>query len=171
MRSSSLSSRMSRGLNKPQQFVAKNYRVPGVGRDRYRPEEVVLEGVRDLSLPVKYATVKDSTGTSWQIGYMDEYAGTDQQPAGPGHHSWQGCVRRPCMATSSSRPWQRHSRDRARSCRIMACPGPAISTRTRRVRCRTCAMSCTSWWSTSSASSRRSISAIRLAARSSWVTP
>ena len=30
--------------------------------------------------PVKYATVKDSTGTSWQIGYMDEYAGTDRNP-------------------------------------------------------------------------------------------
>jgi hypothetical protein len=24
--------------------------------------------------------VKDSTGTSWQIGYMDEYAGTDPNP-------------------------------------------------------------------------------------------
>ena len=30
--------------------------------------------------PVKYATAKDSTGTSWQIGYMDEYAGTDKDP-------------------------------------------------------------------------------------------
>ena len=30
--------------------------------------------------PVKYATAKDSTGTSWQIGYMDEYAGTDKNP-------------------------------------------------------------------------------------------
>jgi hypothetical protein len=30
--------------------------------------------------PVKYATAKDKRGTSWQIGYMDEYAGTDKDP-------------------------------------------------------------------------------------------
>ena len=30
--------------------------------------------------PVKYATAKDKRGTSWQIGYMDEYAGTDKNP-------------------------------------------------------------------------------------------
>ena len=30
--------------------------------------------------PVKYATAKDSSGLSWQIGYMDEYAGTDPDP-------------------------------------------------------------------------------------------
>ncbi len=29
---------------------------------------------------VKYATAKDDQGTSWQIGYMDEYAGTDKNP-------------------------------------------------------------------------------------------
>ena len=30
--------------------------------------------------PVKYANAKDSRGTSWQVGYMDEYAGTDKDP-------------------------------------------------------------------------------------------
>jgi homoserine O-acetyltransferase/O-succinyltransferase len=29
---------------------------------------------------VKYATAKDGKGTSWQIGYMDEYAGTAKDP-------------------------------------------------------------------------------------------
>jgi pimeloyl-ACP methyl ester carboxylesterase len=29
---------------------------------------------------VKYATAKDGHGTSWQIGYMDEYAGTAKDP-------------------------------------------------------------------------------------------
>ena len=45
-------------LNKQQQFVAKNYRVASVA-DRYRPEEVVLEGLRDLSFP---GQVRDGQG-------------------------------------------------------------------------------------------------------------
>jgi pimeloyl-ACP methyl ester carboxylesterase len=30
--------------------------------------------------PVKYANVKDGNGVTWQIGYMDEYAGTEKNP-------------------------------------------------------------------------------------------
>ena len=28
--------------------------------------------------PVKFANAKDKSGNAWQIGYMDEYNGTDK---------------------------------------------------------------------------------------------
>ena len=66
-------------LNKQQQFVAKNYRVASVDTD-IDPKKSFWKDAVTYPFPVKYATVKDSTGTSWQIGYMDEYAGTDKNP-------------------------------------------------------------------------------------------
>jgi homoserine O-acetyltransferase/O-succinyltransferase len=66
-------------LNKQQQFVAKNYRVAAVATD-IDPKKSFWKDFVTYPFPVKYATVKDGTGTSWQIGYMDEYAGTDPNP-------------------------------------------------------------------------------------------
>lgn len=66
-------------LNKQQQFVAKNYRVPAVATD-IDPKKSFLKDFVTYPYPVKYATVKDGTGISWQIGYMDEYAATDPNP-------------------------------------------------------------------------------------------
>ena len=66
-------------LNKQQQFVAKNYRHASVAAD-IDPKKSFWKDYVTYPFPVKYATAKDSTGTSWQIGYMDEYAGTDKNP-------------------------------------------------------------------------------------------
>ena len=66
-------------LNRQQQFVAKNYRVAAVATD-IDPKKSFWKDFVTYPFPVKYATVKDGTGTSWQIGYMDEYAGTDRSP-------------------------------------------------------------------------------------------
>ena len=66
-------------LNRQQQFVAKNYRVASVATD-IDPKKSFWKDFVTYPFPVKYATVKDSTATSWQIGYMDEYAGTERNP-------------------------------------------------------------------------------------------
>lgn len=66
-------------LNRQQQFVAKNYRVAAVAAD-IDPKKSFWKDFVTYPFPVKYATIKDGTGTSWQIGYMDEYAGTDRNP-------------------------------------------------------------------------------------------
>jgi homoserine acetyltransferase len=66
-------------LNKQQQFAAKNYRVAAVAAD-IDPKKSFWKDFVTYPFPDKYANVKDGTGTSWQIGYMDEYAGTDRNP-------------------------------------------------------------------------------------------
>src|SRR3954463_12410189 len=66
-------------LDKAQQFVDKNYRVPGVAYD-IDPKKSFWKDYVTYPYPVKYANAKDGRGTSWQIGYMDEYAGTDKDP-------------------------------------------------------------------------------------------
>jgi len=66
-------------LDNDQQFVAKNYRVPGVAAE-VDPKKSFWKDSVTYPFPVKYATAKDSSGLSWQIGYMDEYAGTDPDP-------------------------------------------------------------------------------------------
>jgi homoserine acetyltransferase len=66
-------------LDNDQQFVAKNYRVPGVAAEIDRNKSFWKDFVT-YPFPVKYADVKDGNGTTWQIGYMDEYAGTDPNP-------------------------------------------------------------------------------------------
>ena len=66
-------------LDRAQKFVDKNYRVPGVA-DNIDPNKSFWKEYVTYPYPVKYATAKDKRGTSWQIGYMDEYAGTDKDP-------------------------------------------------------------------------------------------
>lgn len=66
-------------LDRAQQFVDKNYRVPGVA-ETIDPKKSFWKDFVTYPYPVKYATAKDKGGTSWQIGYMDEYAGTDKDP-------------------------------------------------------------------------------------------
>ena len=66
-------------LDRAQQFVDKNYRVPGVATN-IDPGKSFWKDYVTYPYPVKYATAKDGHGISWQIGYMDEYAGTAKNP-------------------------------------------------------------------------------------------
>jgi pimeloyl-ACP methyl ester carboxylesterase len=66
-------------LDRAQQFVDKNHHVPGVA-ENIDPKKSFWKDFVTYPYPVKYANAKDSRGTSWQIGYMDEYAGTDKNP-------------------------------------------------------------------------------------------
>ena len=66
-------------LDRAQKYVDKNYRVPGVAAN-IDPSKSFWKDFVTYPYPVKYATAKDSRGTSWQIGYMDEYAGTEKDP-------------------------------------------------------------------------------------------
>jgi len=66
-------------LDKAQQFVDRNFRQPGVAAD-IDPKKSFWKDHVTYPYPVKYATVKDGNGVSWQIGYMDEYVGTKPDP-------------------------------------------------------------------------------------------
>ncbi|WP_050404498.1 alpha/beta hydrolase [Bradyrhizobium embrapense] len=66
-------------LDKAQQFVDKNFRTPGVASD-IDPKKSFWKDYVTYPYPVKYANAKDAKGTTWQIGYMDEYYGTDKDP-------------------------------------------------------------------------------------------
>ena len=66
-------------LDRAQKFVDKNYRVPGVA-ENIDPNKSFWKDYVTYPYPVKYANVKDGNGVTWQIGYMDEYAGTDRNP-------------------------------------------------------------------------------------------
>jgi homoserine O-acetyltransferase/O-succinyltransferase len=66
-------------LDKAQQFVDTNYRVPGVAQN-IDPRKSFWKDYVTYPYPVKYADVKDGNGTTWQIGYMDEYAGNKPDP-------------------------------------------------------------------------------------------
>jgi homoserine O-acetyltransferase len=66
-------------LDRAQKFVAKNFRTSGVASDIEATKSFWKTYVT-YPFPVKYASAKDGTGTSWQIGYMDEYNGTDPNP-------------------------------------------------------------------------------------------
>lgn len=66
-------------LDRAQKFVDKNYRVPGVA-ETIDPKKSFWKDNVIYPYPVKYANAKDKSGTGWQIGYMDEYAGTDKDP-------------------------------------------------------------------------------------------
>jgi homoserine O-acetyltransferase len=156
-------------LDRAQQFVDKNYRVPGVAAN-IDPKKSFWKDFVTYPYPVKYATAKDSRGTSWQIGYMDEYAGTDRNPkvlviihgkgAFGGHYGniMQYALRSGLRVIVPDLPHYGMS-------------GPVISTRARRAPCRTCAKSCMISWSTSSGSKKQSIWATRSAANWSSVTP
>lgn len=66
-------------LDRAQKFEDKNYRVPGVA-EIIDPKKSFWKDNVTYPYPVKYANAKDKNGTTWQIGYMDEYAGTDKDP-------------------------------------------------------------------------------------------
>jgi homoserine O-acetyltransferase/O-succinyltransferase len=66
-------------LDAAQKFVAKDYRTPGVAAV-IDPAKSFWKNYVTYPFPVKYATAKDGTGAAWQIGYMDEYDGTDPNP-------------------------------------------------------------------------------------------
>src|SRR6516165_4041551 len=66
-------------LDKAQQYDDKNFRTPGVA-DNIDPKKSFWKEFVTYPYPVKYADVKDGTGTTWQIGYMDEYAGSKPDP-------------------------------------------------------------------------------------------
>jgi homoserine O-acetyltransferase/O-succinyltransferase len=66
-------------LDRAQQFVDKNYRVPGVA-DNIDLRKSFWKDYVTYPYPVKYTNVTDGTGTTWQIGYMDEYAGNKPDP-------------------------------------------------------------------------------------------
>ncbi|MBR0973118.1 MULTISPECIES: alpha/beta hydrolase [Bradyrhizobium] len=66
-------------LDRAQKFVDKNYRVPGVAGN-IDPKKSFWKEFVTYPYPVKYANAKDKSGNTWQIGYMDEYAGTDKDP-------------------------------------------------------------------------------------------
>jgi homoserine O-acetyltransferase/O-succinyltransferase len=66
-------------LDRSQKFVDKNYRVPGVAAN-IDPAKSFWKDFVTYPYPVKYANAKDGNGVTWQIGYMDEYAGTDKDP-------------------------------------------------------------------------------------------
>jgi homoserine O-acetyltransferase/O-succinyltransferase len=66
-------------LDKAQQFADANYRVPGVASD-IDPKKSFWKDYVTYPYPVKYANARDAKGTTWQIGYMDEYYGTEKDP-------------------------------------------------------------------------------------------
>ena len=66
-------------LDRAQKYVDKNYRVPGVA-EKIDPAKSFWKDYVTYPYPVKFANAKDKSGNSWQIGYMDEYAGTDKDP-------------------------------------------------------------------------------------------
>lgn len=66
-------------LDRAQKFVDKNYRVPGVA-DNIDLKKSFWKDFVTYPYPVKYASAKSKNGISWQIGYMDEYAGTEKDP-------------------------------------------------------------------------------------------
>jgi homoserine acetyltransferase len=66
-------------LDRAQKYVDKNFRVPGVA-ENIDPKKSFWKDFVTYPYPVKYANVKDVNGVTWQIGYMDEYAGTEKNP-------------------------------------------------------------------------------------------
>jgi pimeloyl-ACP methyl ester carboxylesterase len=66
-------------LDRANKFVDRNYHVPGVS-DNIDKSKSFWKDYVAYPYPVKYATTKDTRGTSWQIGYMDEYDGADKNP-------------------------------------------------------------------------------------------
>ncbi|MFG1477595.1 alpha/beta hydrolase [Xanthobacter sp. V4C-4] len=62
-----------------QELVAKTYRSPQVAAD-ITPDKSFWNDFVTYPFPVKKTKVKDGQGVEWDIGYMDEYAGTDPNP-------------------------------------------------------------------------------------------
>lgn len=66
-------------LNRTQNIVAKTYRTPGVAQN-ITADKSFWNTFMTYPFPVKKTKVKDSRGVEWDIGYMDEYSGTDPNP-------------------------------------------------------------------------------------------
>ncbi len=66
-------------LDRAQKFDDKNYRVAGVA-ENIDPKRSFWKDFVTYPYPVKFASAKDKSGNSWQIGYMDEYAGSENDP-------------------------------------------------------------------------------------------
>ena len=136
-----------------------------IGRDRYRPEQVVLEGVRDLSLS---GQIRDREG---QHGYVlaDRLHGRvcrhRSQPAGLGGRPWQGCVCRALRQHDQAGCSERHSRHRARSAALWHVRSRQSRQEPGAIDAGHAGRRVTTWSSTSSASSRRSISVTRSVGR------
>jgi len=58
---------------------AKNYQSPAV-KPKPDPSQSFWKTAVTYPFPVRYAQGKDGRGVTWQIGYMDEYSGTDKNP-------------------------------------------------------------------------------------------
>ncbi|MFL6817232.1 MAG: alpha/beta hydrolase [Bradyrhizobium sp.] len=67
-------------LDRAQKFVDKNYRVPGIVADNIDKTKSFWKDYVTYPYPVQYANAKSDKGVTWQIGYMDEYAGTEKNP-------------------------------------------------------------------------------------------
>ncbi|WP_408647678.1 alpha/beta hydrolase [Xanthobacter dioxanivorans] len=66
-------------LTRNQELTAKSYRTPSVAAD-ITPDKSFWNSFVTYPFPVKKTTAKDSRGIAWDIGYMDEYAGTAKDP-------------------------------------------------------------------------------------------
>lgn len=62
-----------------QELVAKTYRTPSVATN-ITPDKSFWNSFVTYPFPVKKTKAKDSRGVEWDIGYMDEYAGTAKDP-------------------------------------------------------------------------------------------
>lgn len=58
---------------------AKNYLRPRINMNP-DPNKSFWKDEMVSPFPVKYAKAKDQNGVEWEIGYMDEYCGTEQNP-------------------------------------------------------------------------------------------
>lgn len=66
-------------LTRDRDLVAKTYRTPSVAAN-ITPDKSFWNSFVTYPFPVKKTTAKDSRGIAWDIGYMDEYAGTAPNP-------------------------------------------------------------------------------------------
>ena len=60
-------------------YTAANYRSPRINM-KPNPARSFWKDEMVSPFPVKYAKVRDRRGVEWEIGYMDEYAGTSKNP-------------------------------------------------------------------------------------------
>lgn len=66
-------------LNTTRKYEVTDMVRPGVAAN-IDPTKSFWKSAVTYPFPVKYATARDHSGTAWQIGYMDEYAGRDPNP-------------------------------------------------------------------------------------------
>ena len=66
-------------LTRNREMAAKTYRTPSVAAD-ITPDKSFWNSFVTYPFPVKKTKAKDGRGVEWDIGYMDEYAGTAANP-------------------------------------------------------------------------------------------